>query len=117
MQQALGVEPAPMTQILGQEGVVVVGDVVGRGGVEAAAAIAGDESVELAGDGILGCLLAELVDVLLDGCTAAGIGGLCQQVVLRGDGVEPGPLAGVVDAADSFITQEIQPTRDQIYVL
>ena len=74
--QSLGVQPAPLLDELWQEGVVVVGHIVARTGIQSAAAILRDEAVELVGNHVVGSLQTQLVDVHLDVCTLSVVFGL-----------------------------------------
>ena len=99
LHQALGVQPAPLLHKLRQEGVVVVGHVVTGAGVEPAAAIFRDETAVLVGNGVVGSLQTQLVDMLLDTLALSLDLGLREQVVLRRDAVEPRLFLLVVDGA------------------
>lgn len=77
-------------------------------GVESGAAIARDEVVEFVGNGIVGGLDGEFVDVALYGQALGVVLSAGQQVVLRGDAVEPGPFGCEVGGANLLCALEEQ---------
>ena len=106
--QAVGIELAPLRKVLRRE-IVVKDRLVERGiGVESGAAIARDEVVEFVGNGIVGGLDGEFVDVALYGQALGVVLSAGQQVVLRGDAVEPGPFGCEVGGANLLCALEEQ---------
>ena len=67
MLQTVGIQVAPLADILRQEGVVITRHIRAGRGIEPAASIFGDEATELVGDGIVGSAQTQLIDVLLNG--------------------------------------------------
>ena len=99
MQQAVAVELGPLREELRREEVVVVGKIRVGGGVEPRAADLGGQAFELIGDGILGGLDVQAVDLLLDGLALRRVDGGGQAVVADFDGVQPDLLRFVVRRA------------------
>ena len=104
--QSLAVERCPLRQVLWRKRIIIIGIVVGSGSVEASTTIARYKIVEVVGDGILGRVLTELVDVALYMATRGSVGGGCQQVVLSRYGVKPYLLGAIVGRANLVGTFE-----------
>ena len=100
MDKTVAVEREPLAHVLGREGIIIIGIVVARPGIESCPAKFSDEAVVFVGDGILAGTDAQTVDVTLDGLAACFIARLCQQLVLGGDAVKVDLLSLIVDGAD-----------------
>ena len=104
----VAVQFCPLLDVLRGERIVIVGVVVGGRGVEARAAEAGYEAVELVGDGVFGGLLAQAPYLLLDALPFAFVGGAGKPVIADRDGVQPDLLGLVIHGADFFRALEEQ---------
>ena len=77
-----------------------------RAGIQSAAAIFRNQTVELIRNDIVGSLEAQLVDMHLDAGAFGLVLGLAQQVVLRRDAVEPRLFLLVVNSTHAVGTLE-----------
>ena len=104
----VAVQFGPLLDVLRGERIVIVSVVVGGRGVEARAAEAGDQAVELVRDGVFGGLLAQPAYLLLDILPLPFVSGAREPVVADRDGVQPDLLGLVINGAYLFRALEEQ---------
>ena len=97
--ETLDIDIHPVCQLVGREGVVVEGVVVGCAGVEVCAPHSLKYGIHLVGDGVFGSLDVEAVDFELNIVALTGVGGGAEAVVGEADTVEVATFDGPVGGA------------------
>ena len=97
----MAVQREPLSHVLWREDVVIESVVVAGSGIQVGSSVFGDEAVELVRNGIVAGFDAQLIDFFLDFLAFQVVGGLCEQFILCGDGVEVDFLGGVVGRSDA----------------